>query len=239
MARLSRQLPVAMCLALALCWTSTGCEDDTSTPASDDSPTTAEDVRDLIESGAQQWLSGFAELTPLTCPPGSNAVITSTDASVQACVVGGAQQFVVRVQNRTTVPMSVWGSDVLHPFTVLPQATLDLAITNPQFGQYLSFQADAVAGLTSVVVQQVQDELDEARVPGYGWVTCAVRPDPDCLVSAIADLLPDEVVIRGYRIPVGLLGQGLSLAYQNRALLASFAGDFAGRPPGQLTLTPA
>ncbi len=143
----------------------------------------------------------------------------------------------MKVQNLSTVPISVWGHHTWdRVYTVLPRATLGLTITRPSPGQQLSYQADTVAGLTAVVVRQVQSEIKERNVPGYGWLECVSKPEAACMLSGLKDVLPNTVVIRGHRIRLPLLKEGLSLAYENQDLLKSFAGEFAGRPPGTLTI---
>ncbi len=146
----------------------------------------------------------------------------------------------MKIQNLTKVPISVWGRQYLDPvYTVLPLATHDLVLPVPKPGPFLSYQANSEAGLTSMVFEQAQAVLNKKRLAGYGWASCAAKPDVGCLMSAVVDVLPPKVVVFGREVRVGLLAEALLLAYQNQDLLGAFAGDLAGRPPGTLTFAPA
>ena len=204
------------------------------------SQVTTEEISTWIQQGAKEWLSGFTGSPPLSCP-NTPALMIASDSSVQACAFEGDDGgFYVRIKNRSPVPVSVWGRPGVDPVkTILPQGTIALLLSNPQYGQYLSYKANSVAGLTSAVVGQVQEELNEQRAPGYKWVGCAVTPTAECLVTNLASILPRVVVFRGFRIPVRRLASGLALAYQNRALLDAFAGEAIDRPPSTIRIVQA
>jgi len=196
----------------------------------------ASDVESWITEQAPAWLDGFSGPMELTCAPGSNAEIRPSDERMRACVVGDGQSFFVRAQNLTDVPVSVWGNPATSVFTIEPGAVFDIPLVNPQWGQVLYYRADPAAGLGVAVMEGVQDKIDEQRTGGFSWIRCAVDPDPDCVLDTMVEVLPEQVTVFGRRVPVGVLADGLNLAYQNKDLVNAFADDWTNAAPGTLTI---
>lgn len=203
-------------------------------------PPSAKDVAELIEQEAVGWLDDLQDPAdkPLVCPGQQlRSFVTSSDESVRACPWSDATStYFMRVQNLSDVPMSVWGEPAELVFTVQPGSFMDIQLTNPQFGQTLSFKADAVAGLTAVVMDQMKSQIVDKKTGGLSWTACVADPSQACVLDSLASLLPERVRIGRFNVPIQDFTQGLAFAYTQRDLIGAFADKAGSSEPGLLTI---
>jgi hypothetical protein len=204
-----------------------------------------------LSQRARTWLGGIGRSgATLNCLPSDTVVkatgLDETDSSeVEACLVHvtTGDGLVVRVHNRTGVPVTVWPATRLGapptlqlPQTVQPDAVADVPLRDPHFNDFLRFQPELQLGVTTAIIGSL---TGKAR-PFTVWTECAAHPDARCVIGRAVSLLGDEVVRIGrWTVPVKRVAELLTSLWDHEPLLRDFWDQATGPAGGRLTLVRA
>jgi hypothetical protein len=209
-----------------------------------------EELAGELSQRAGTWLGGLGRSAEtLDCPPSNTDVkatgFDGTDSSeVEACLVSDAGGgLVVRVHNRTGVPVTVWPATRsglptgLLPQTIQPNDTADVPVRDPQFNDVLKFEPQLQLGVTTAII----GSLTGMAQPSTEWTDCAANPDTQCVIGRAVSLLgDDEVKIGRWTVPVKRIAELLTSLWGQLPLLRDFWDQAGGGPAGgHLTLLEA
>jgi hypothetical protein len=203
-----------------------------------------------LSQPAGTWLGGIGRsAATLDCPPSDTVVkptgFDGSDSSeVEACLIrdaGGG--LVVRVHNRTGVPVTVWPATRLGVPTTLqlsqtvqPNATVDVPVHDPHWNDVLKFEPQLQLGVTTAII----GSLTGMARPYQEWTDCAYHPDARCVIGRAVSLLGDDAVKIGrWTVPVKQIAELLTNLWDHAPLLRSFWDRATGPAGGRLTLVRA
>jgi hypothetical protein len=205
-----------------------------STGSQSDTATVLAELRRISTS----WLSevGDRSTTVLGCPQTEfELAMTGADAGdLQACLLPTGNQWILQVRNRTGVPITVSGPDILL-WTVPPNGTVDIHLARVHVFEEFKFMPNVAAGVSMALV----DKLSHRPVfPGLEWLQCAAQQDTGCLAEKAAGLLGD-VRVADVNVPVGGIASLLIELYEQRSLINAFVGHATGQEGGSLIVQQA
>jgi hypothetical protein len=221
-------------LAVAILATSSltsvaACGDDSSADSASDS-----DVISAIGEGAARWISGLVApaATTLSCPGiARNARIIASNTTARGCLWSDSRgSWFLKVQNLSRVPITInfarsWAN-------IEPGATDDYPISNPQYGNYITYQPDLRAATSQAVLNYVKGKLN----PVYEWRECAGSLTVGCLLAAFEKLLPSQIKLGSKSIPAKRLVGLMKTIWEYAPLVTAYTQRAVGVTSGQLSL---
>ena len=223
---LQRRLLWTLVAAVLAAATLTGCH------GKDQQPTDDAVVGELTQLSTTR-LAGFAapSSTNLLCLWTGFHVDAAPSDDLEACLQPNGNGMSLRVRNRTGVPVTISGPGIFS-FPVQPHATADISLTAWQDGLSFTYKPNLVAGVMTVVEDQIQD----ARAPQVlKWLRCTVQ-GIDCLAGQAAELLPEKVRIGDLTVPLQQLAKLVTNVWEHRDLARAVVGHVTGEEGGTLTL---
>jgi hypothetical protein len=151
---------------------------------------------------SRSWLSGFGSpSTPDQRCSGTEfkVDVTGADAGdLEPCLLRAGNGLHLQVHNRTGVPITISGPDIVL-WTVHPNSTVDILLKGNPVNQSFTFKPNVAAGVSMALL----DKFGEGPVPeALQWANCFLQPDTRCLADLVIPHLPRETEIGNVYVPV-------------------------------------
>jgi hypothetical protein len=158
-----------------------------------------------LQTNIQRWLDQVVHTTPgrLRCSgymPAFSVQSTSPE-SVRACMRDDGQQYLLRAQNRTGIPITL-NFMYRMSVTIPPGGITDVPLVDVADGQFIFFQGDPTAAATSAMISYL---LGKAQHSPHSWSSCISKISIGCLASNLSALLPAAVRVGRFLVPLRLI----------------------------------